>query len=1398
MNDNGNRGAVPGAVGRRFLIAVGAGRFNDSGIPALPGVEDDVRRVRALLEKMGYESVLTELAHDPTRQDLAAGIEAWTRRAGLGPEDVVVVYFAGHGECEEDRHYLLCSDSQRDSWAWSLAAEDLARRLVHSEVGHLLVMLDTCFAQAGTTDISRLAMSLADMHVGRANRWHLAAARTTDTAKENLFVDALTELFDQPRLGATPPYIGLGEVTRRINAYFEVHRPSQQARLTATDTDGQDPFFLNRHHVPGLPTDGIDLATIATLRRRHIGHFGPRSRGVEHTGERGDYFTGRDRALRELTTFLTTPVSEHDRKARVVTGDPGSGKSALLGRLLQLTDPDTPRATTAADKDTGEGEGTAPPLAVAAVVLHARRAALGDLVSDLASALTLPATADRDDVLAALGERTVPVAVVVDSLDEAGTAGDPAESNRIARELLQPLSGLPAVRLVVGTRRPQIQALGRAVHVIDLDHREHIAVGEIAAYARALLEDAQDPGSRSPYRNQPLLAATIAYGIAQRAGSSYLVARMTARALVHGQIHIDTTIPDWREQLPSDASEAFAAYLDRFEGHRPKVERLLRPLAYAQGAGLPWSTLWAPLATALSGVTCTHEDLDWLHSTAGAYIVETPTADGAVFRLYHETMAEHLRRTGHEHHDHATIATTLTNLIPHDPTTGINDWATAHPYSRDHLATHAAAGGTLETLLDDPEYLVHADPHTLQRAIDTTTVAVDITTAGIYRASANVHAQLTPTGRRDILAIDAARHQQPHLATRLARTRPWTPRWATNSLIHQAHRRTITGHTDTVNAVAVAELDGRPHAITTSHDETVRVWDLTTGTPTATLTGHTDLVTAIAVAELDGRPHAITTRHDNTVRIWDLTTNTHTATLTGHTDLVTAIAVAELDGRPHAITTSHDETVRVWDLTTNTTITTFTGHTRAVTAIAVAELDGRPHAITISHDETVQVWDLTTGTTTATLTGHTNADTGVAVTELDGRPHAITTNYDNTVRVWDLTTNTHTATLTGHTRAVTAIAVTELHGQPHAITTSHDETVRIWDLTTNTTITTLTGHTNAVSAVAVTELDGRPHAITTSYDNTVRVWDLTTTGTTITTLSGHTNWVSAVAVTELDGRPHAITTSYDTTVRVWDLTTGTTTATLTGHTSVVNGVAVTELDGRPHAITTSFDTTVRVWDLTTGTTTATLTGHTSVVNGVAVTELDGRPHAITTSYDNTARVWDLTTNTHTATLTGHTDTVTAVAVTELHNRPHAITTSNDETVRIWDLTTNTTTATLTGHTSVMNAVAVTELHGRPHTITTSNDETVRIRDLTTNTTTATLTGHTHTVNAIAVTQPHGRPHTLTTGWDNTVRVWDLHSDRCVAIVHLPLQGLAVAAHKDQLVIGMANEVVVLQPNPRSR
>lgn len=327
-------------TGRRFLISIGVGTHHDEGMVDLPGARTDAQRVRALLEPMGYETVLTHLMTDPTSTDIREAIDDWTDQADLGGADVVVVYFAGHGHKAPDQHYLLCADTKPDRYtSRAVAAIDLARPLMYSPVGHLLVMLDTCYAGAGAGDIAVLAAELASYQRNQAGRWMLAApaARNRHASTRSSTPSATRPA---PAAGAYPEFLGVREVTERVNVYLRAKHPGQHARLSTIDSDGRAPFFPNPTHIRDLPADDLDLATLTRLRRQARGHFDPRARGLDHLGQRGDYFTGRTTALTKLATWLK--AERHDRKARVITGDPGSGKSAFVGRLLMLADPDHP------------------------------------------------------------------------------------------------------------------------------------------------------------------------------------------------------------------------------------------------------------------------------------------------------------------------------------------------------------------------------------------------------------------------------------------------------------------------------------------------------------------------------------------------------------------------------------------------------------------------------------------------------------------------------------------------------------------------------------------------------------------------------------------------------------------------------------------------------------------------------------------------------------------------------------------------------------------------------------------------------------------------------------------------------------------------------------------------
>ncbi|GAB3256984.1 NACHT domain-containing protein [Kineosporia babensis] len=534
----------------------------------------------------------------------------------------------------------------------------------------------------------------------------------------------------------------------------------------------------------------------------------------------------------------------------------------------------------------------------------------------------------------------------------------------------------------------------------------------------------------------------------------------------------------------------------------------------------------------------------------------------------------------------------------------------------------------------------------------------------------------------------------------------------------------LTGHISAVTAVAYHPTG--THLATTSHDQTTRIWDATTGQHLHTLTGHTNTVTAVAYHPTG--THLATTSWDQTTRIWDATTGQHLHTLTGHTNTVTAVAYHPTG--THLATTSNDETIRIWDATTGQHLHTLTGHTDAVTAVAYHPTG--THLATTSNDETIRIWDATTGQHLHTLTGHTSWVTAVAYHPTG--THLATTSWDGTIRIWDATTGQHLHTLTGHTDAVTAVAYHPTG--THLATTSDDGTIRIWDATTGQHLHTLTGHTDAVTAVAYHPTG--THLATTSDDGTIRIWDATT-GQHLHTLTGHTSTVTAVAYHPTG--THLATTSNDETIRIWDATTGQHLHTLTGHISTVTAVAYHPTG--THLATTSWDQTTRIWDATTGQHLHTLTGHTDAVTAVAYNPTG--THLATTSWDGTIRIWDATTGQHLHTLADHTDWVRALTYNPIGT--HLATTSDDGTIRIWDATTGQHLHTLTGHTSWVTAVAYHPTG--THLATTSDDGTIRIWDATTGQHLHTLTGHTSWVTAVAY-HPTGT-HLATTSDDGSIR-----------------------------------------------
>jgi len=634
--------------------------------------------------------------------------------------------------------------------------------------------------------------------------------------------------------------------------------------------------------------------------------------------------------------------------------------------------------------------------------------------------------------------------------------------------------------------------------------------------------------------------------------------------------------------------------------------------------------------------------------------------------------------------------------------------------------------------------------------------------AGALRVSGHVlggdPAQLRSqlTGR--LLGID-----RPRIRTMLHRAvtaggEPWL-RPCAPSLVPPTGslRRTLTGHTEKINAVAVT-ADGR-RAVSGSADETVKVWDLETGVEVRTLTGHTWTVTAVAVTE-DGR-RAVTGSYDRTLRVWDLETGAEVHTLQGQVAGMTAIKVAvTADGR-RAVSSSDDGTVKVWNLATGTEERTLAGHTDRVAAVAVTA-DGRI-AVTGSHDTTVKVWNLETGAEVRTLTGHSSAVKAVAVA-VDGR-RAVSGSDDGTVKVWDLETDAVRTLMSHPDLRVGALAMT---GDGRRAIVGWGQTLNVWDVETGVEVRTLEGHGNWVRAVAITA-DGRV-VVSGSDDWTLKVWDIEA-GADVHTLVGHRDRVLAVAVTA-DGL-HAISIAADT-LKVWDVNTGAELRSLPGPGWVTE--AAVAADGR-RAVSGTLGSTLQVWDADTGTVVRTLAGRTGWPYGMAITA-DGR-RVVSGSYDGSMQVWEVEAGDEVRTLAGSAGRVTSVALTADGRR--AVSGASDRAVKVWDLESGTEVRTVEGNVGEVSTVAVTA-DGR-RIVWVTHEGTLKVWDTDAGVEVRTLATRMGGVNVVAVTADGRRA--VSGAEDGTLKIWEVESGRILVTFAAdgPLRCCAITPDAMRIVAG---------------
>jgi WD40 repeat protein/serine/threonine protein kinase len=358
-----------------------------------------------------------------------------------------------------------------------------------------------------------------------------------------------------------------------------------------------------------------------------------------------------------------------------------------------------------------------------------------------------------------------------------------------------------------------------------------------------------------------------------------------------------------------------------------------------------------------------------------------------------------------------------------------------------------------------------------------------------------------------------------------------------------------------------------------SADETVKVWNATTGRELVTLRGHQERITAIAWGP-GGR--LASGCGNGSVKIWNSIRDQESNGLPGHIPRATAVAWNSSGTR--LASAGDDGKVRIWDPATHQEALSLKGHDRGRvsqqfglirslawspdgTRLASAGLDGR-----------ALVWEVASGREIFALPADRGFVWSVAWSP-DGTRLA-TGSQDGTLRVVEGFERTAKVRVFQAHQGLTRCLAWSPQGDCLA-SGGNDGLVKLWDPLRGTELARMAGHQARVMGLAWSP-DGNRLA-SSSADRLVMTWD-SQTSQRLSTMRGHNDWVDAV-VWSPDATRLA-SAGLDDSVRVWDTQTGAEAFALHGNSGMFHDVSWSP-DGTQLAAACS-DGQIWIWDATRG------------------------------------------------------------------------------------------------------------------------------------------------------------------------------------------------------------------------